>query len=167
MFGDRCIAGRKLGCEPTRQLTNGFSRQKIQGSPGNRALVRLRTYAHQVLGRTRFHANSTIREHALWGQHLLRGSASRRTHLHFRLRHRFPRAWPATAKRIRRPSLFCPRVRLPLSLGSYSGHAIFSAFVYECGKPLSVPVFEPYPQPQTSPGRSDGGAVLSLSTLAR
>src|ERR1700733_3431780 len=76
-----------VGYEPIRQLTRASLRPKISKIPSNRALVRSRTYADQVLGRARFHANPTTREHALWRQHLLRRSAFRRSHLHLRLRH--------------------------------------------------------------------------------
>src|ERR1019366_10475578 len=97
------------------------SSEDTRKRPSKRARVRLQAYADQVLGRTRFHADPTTREHALRRQYLLRRSALRRPHLHLRLRHRIPRARPAIAKRIWRPPIFRPRLRLALSLGLYSG----------------------------------------------
>src|ERR1700723_1623847 len=67
-----------LRCEPIRQLTRAAHHRKIPRIESREAaFVRSRAYADQVLGRARFHANATSREHALWRQYLLRRSALR------------------------------------------------------------------------------------------
>src|SRR5271170_378182 len=81
--------------------TNPAIDERIPSSEDTRITsirARSRTYADQVLGCARFHADPAIRKHALRRQYLLRRGTFRRPHLRLRLRHRIPRPRPATAK---------------------------------------------------------------------
>ena len=156
------MSGLNIDCEPIRQLTKPtLSSEDTGTTPSNRALVRstnlcgLSSGAYAVPRQP--HNPRTCATEATPPASKCASATAFTSSI----------AAPASAcsasncKANLATALFRPRLRLALSLGSHSGHAVLPSAVYERGKPLSLPVLQPNPQPETSSGRSDGRAIFS------